>query len=111
MSGDFISEEYRGNTSATQRRLERLADAADPEAELVHLEKDRRRQQLYRANKARKIREGEAPADSHAMDPARLEEAALAQASKYGGSDHKKAARMARLAEAANPELELIRQG
>ena len=43
------------------------------------------------------------------MDPARLEEAALAQASKYGGSDHKKAARMARLAESANPELELIR--
>ena len=47
--------------------------------------------------------------DPDPMDPARLEEAALAQASKYGGSDHKKAARMARLAESANPELELIR--
>ena len=43
------------------------------------------------------------------MEPARLEEAALAQASTYGGSEHKKAARMARLATSANPELELIR--
>ena len=43
------------------------------------------------------------------MEPSRLEEAALAQASKYGGSEHKKAARLARLATSANPELELIR--
>ena len=74
---------------------------------------DRRRQQRNRANKSRKNGEEETPGggENHAMDPARLEEAALAQAAKYGGSDHKKAARMARLAGAANPELELIRHG
>ena len=52
---------------------------------------------------------GDASGPPDPMEPARLEEAALAQASKYGGSEHKKAARMARLATSANPELELIR--
>lgn len=91
-----------------------MADADDPEVELVKMEKDRMRQQL---NRALKRAEEADPADdadastaaSDPMDPARLEEAALAQASTYGGSEHKKAARMARLAESANPELELIR--
>ena len=111
---NFVNEEYRGNSSATKRRLERLADAEDPEVELVQMEKDRMRQQL---NRARKREEGAGPAENEPdaaavadpMDPLRLEEAALAQASKYGGSEHKKAARMARLAVSANPELELIR--
>ena len=111
---NFVNEEYRGNSSATKRRLERLADAEDPEVELVQMEKDRMRQQF---NRARKRDEGAGPAGNEPeaaaaadpMDPLRLEEAALAQASKYGGSEHKKAARMARLAVSANPELELIR--
>ena len=80
---DFVNEEYRGSPSATKRRLERLADADDPEAELVLMEKDRMRQQLKRARKTTSENDPGGPEDppgGDPMDPVRLEEEALAQA-------------------------------